>query len=78
MVISESQKRCIYQQHNVFCEEDLANAQLIAAAPELLEACEAFIDSSLYINGKQENTIPGLKRARTLAGRAIAKAEGRE
>ncbi|MBR8343044.1 hypothetical protein KDX40_04740 [Burkholderia ambifaria] len=33
---------------NFGCDKSIANARLIAAAPELLEACKAFAD---YMNG---------------------------
>lgn len=47
-------------------EEDSANARLIAAAPELLAALEAFIDEA--------NT----KNVRQMARAAIAKAKGEQ
>lgn len=52
-----------------------ANAQLIAAAPELLEALE-LVQSSycLQINSQQET--PEMKKARTMVGQAILKAKG--
>lgn len=48
-------------------DEELANANLIAAAPELLEACKACV-SAQYLNAHI--------RALNLANAAIAKAEG--
>jgi hypothetical protein len=48
-----------------------ANARLIAAAPELLEACKALLPEG-WDDGVMDH-IPGIKLARL----AIAKAEGR-
>ena len=55
--------------------ENLANARLIAAAPELLEALE-MVQSSycLQINSQQETLE--MKKARTMVGQAILKAKG--
>ena len=52
-----------------------ANARLIAAAPELLEALE-MVQSSycLQINSQQETLE--MKKARTMVGQAILKAKG--
>ena len=57
-------------------EEDAANLALIAAAPELLEACKALKDclgSIHFPNGDPECVATSLE----LAQQAIAKAEGR-
>lgn len=54
------------------CDGDhAANARLIAAAPELLEACEAMVDD-LADRSKEGGTIRAIEKA--LA--AIAKAKG--
>ena len=50
-----------------YSDEDKANAHLIAAAPDLLEALEALLD---YENGIQKATAEQMARA------AIAKAGG--
>lgn len=58
-----------------------ANARLIAAAPELLEALNALLDADLYADGegvcfiKHADTDSG-ERAVKMARAAIAKAEG--
>lgn len=54
------------------CEaEDKANARLIAAAPDLLEACEAMLEEMQVWETEQ-----GEHPAATLARAAIAKAKG--
>ena len=62
------------QQFTALCQEDDANARLIAAAPELLEACkigaELWHDSSTGLVCDDEEICPFCK--------AIAKAERRE
>lgn len=47
-----------------------ADARLIAAAPELLEACRFFLTSFGAVTEQQQDAL-------TLASRAIAKAEGK-
>lgn len=54
-------------------EESNANARLIAAAPELLEACEQ-VKSTMEINGHAERN-PHLYE---IVSDAIAKAEGKD
>lgn len=51
-------------------DEAKANARLIAAAPDLLAACERFI------RAQDENDRNGLTSAAMLASAAIAKARG--
>jgi len=51
--------------------EALYNARLIAAAPDLLEACKALVDAEKYVE-KAVKT----EEARVLARAAIAKAKG--
>jgi hypothetical protein len=66
------------QTRKVADEEAAANARLIAAAPELLEALQSLIDlsddGSLHIEGSIATEDPVITAARA----AIAKAEGRE
>ena len=74
IAIYDEKCRCIANMDSesapeVGLKETLANAQLIAAAPELLEACKAALNSGA-IN-------KGWKELRLLIDRAIAKAEGR-
>ena len=56
-----------------FKDEDLANAQLISAAPELLEVCKALV----FDNFTRKPTAEEVKAMFELARDAIAKAEGR-
>ncbi len=83
----ESQATAGYETHGqraVYAEENgkdiaivydgEANARLIAAAPELLEACKALVGSDH--DGKSFTSRAAL--ATRLARAAIAKAEGRE
>ena len=53
--------------------ETLANARLIAAAPELLEACQALMDATNE-DGMTNSMLLGC--AIEMAGNAIAKATG--
>jgi len=54
-------------------EEDQANARLIAAAPELLEACKAVVKwAEVFGPITSENIEPFIQQC----GAAIAKAEG--
>lgn len=58
------------------CQEKIANAKLIAAAPELLEALESIIsDVGVHIPVAQIEGTPEYKRY-TLARAAIKKARG--
>jgi hypothetical protein len=45
-------------------EEDLANAKLIAAAPDLLEACLAALDSKLHWNQINSMLKKAIKKAK--------------
>lgn len=78
--------RCIYGQlgqvasisTNGTDEERTANAHLISAAPELLEACKAFI--AYEESEKESNYIPSMflySKAVTKVRAAISKAEGK-
>ena len=66
--------------HDVCGDREIANARLIAAAPELLEACRsalALIDANFhYADGKASSSYDMPVRIALVA--AIAKAEGRE
>ena len=71
LVIAE--QRLEHRASNHACEdaeERQANARLIAAAPELLEALEAIVDAG-YLEGAYQPTVD-------LALAAIAKARGEE
>lgn len=57
-----------------FCESREANARLIAAAPELLEALRIVRDTLPHINGNASSVNSLLK----LTGAAIAKATGEQ
>lgn len=64
---------------NPFSYEQEANARLIAAAPDLLEALKDLLDTSVWADAEGNVTIrlsgePAVKRAIA----AIAKAEGRD
>lgn len=67
--------------HSITKTEANANARLIAAAPELLEALEALLSADLYADGegihfiKNADTADG-ERAVQMARAAIAKATG--
>lgn len=53
------------------CTECHANARLIAAAPDLLEACRAFIEADMQWTDVANAVLEQMEAA-------IAKAEGRE
>jgi hypothetical protein len=53
----------------------LANARLIAAAPDLLAACNAFL---LVMDGEDDPSDEDIERALIATREAVAKAEGRE
>lgn len=53
-----------------------ANASLIAAAPELLEACQALLDGILFTRGASMSE-DRRRTLTTIARQAINKAEGR-
>ena len=55
-----------------------ANARLIAAAPELLEACKAVSEAHAYIQRTGSGETRALCEAVDLLRAAVAKAEGRE
>ncbi|KKN56375.1 hypothetical protein LCGC14_0572860 [marine sediment metagenome] len=58
-------------------DECLANARLIAAAPELLDACKAVADELSGYVGEDEPGDSGLAWCFDKLREAIAKAEGR-
>ena len=64
-----------YDVANVFCDEDdaehTANVRLVAAAPDLLEACELLLIYLADWDDKDDDTC-------ATARRAIAKARGKE
>jgi hypothetical protein len=55
----------------------IANARLIAAAPELLEALQKLVDSCADSDGAQYGTL-GTSFVRSIATAAIAKATGEQ
>jgi hypothetical protein len=55
------------------CDEAAANARLVAAAPELLEACKSMLSSGGLI-GDRPDVLSAVQKLR----RAVAKAEGRD
>lgn len=57
-------------------ERNRANANLIAAAPELLEALEIFVSSITPWAGTKSIPIEDIDKADRLARAAIAKAKG--
>ena len=57
-------------------EEVKANARLIAAAPDLLAACKAFIEATFIDLDSVFTPSDKLVKAHVLARAAIAKAEG--
>ena len=58
-------------------KEEKANAHLIAAAPDLLEALRALVDDiGERFNISSQSTNPGMRDAVNQARAAIAKAEG--
>lgn len=59
--------------NNIQMEELKANARLIAAAPELLEACKDAIE---FIKDGYVETFPEVKQLLNKLEQAIAKAEG--
>jgi hypothetical protein len=59
------------------CEETKANARLIAAAPELLSACQAFLEL-FKSGGNSERLNPYLRPEVKAAIAAIAKVKGGE
>lgn len=64
--------------HGGATPEALANAHLIAAAPELLGACQRLLECpELNSNGGLDEFEPETRQAIKLGAKAIAKAEGR-
>lgn len=59
------------------CAEQLANAKLIAAAPELLAALHDFEREISSRFGRDEDMSPQLRAVVRVARAAVAKAEGR-
>ena len=72
----------IYQEHSgALYGESLANARLCAAAPDLLEACEALLDETTgYVSTATDCECGRFDEAKTCAHQraraAIAKARG--
>lgn len=58
-----------------FRQQALANARLIAAAPDLLSAAKTLLQSSLNSDGSRSKTVKSTALA--LLEQAIAKAEGK-
>jgi len=59
-------------------EQRNSNANLIAAAPELLAALHKVADCSRYLPSQGDDLVFALETLRSIAREAIAKAEGRE
>lgn len=59
-------------------EQAEANARLIAAAPELLEACRELLDLTSDLHEPDGSPDPEVERINRAARAAIAKAEGDE
>ena len=57
-------------------ENTVANAHLIAAAPELLAACEKILQSDGNIDGHKVVIVPDYEAAVALARAAILRAKG--
>ncbi len=70
---------CELSTDNLTFEEILANARLIAAAPELLEACKAMC-GMIYRdkNNDERIDLDQYEEAESLCRLAIAKAEGQQ
>lgn len=66
---------CATNDDGAATEEDVANAHLVAAAPDLLEALKAYlrVPTMAYVTGNYEYERP----FREAAEKAIAKAEGK-
>lgn len=61
-------------------ETELANANLIAASPDMYEALKALISANIAYHGNEfiaDNTYTPLTNAMKAAGLALAKAEGK-
>lgn len=72
--------RCVARDEvvvEVFGQNRTANADLIAAAPELLEACKALLDGGPDCGCEAEGHICGWPKVKQQAEVAIAKAEGK-
>lgn len=59
-------------------DETVANANIMAAAPDLLEALKGMLAHSCVADSAAEDKDPEDHAAESAARRAIAKAEGRE
>ena len=68
--------KCIVKYGNEESEEGQANAQLIAAAPDLLEALETLLNASHPIIHRGKAVCADRIKAKRLARAAIAKAKG--
>ena len=78
-VMAESGMRLIAQCHAGHREERGANARLIAAAPDLLEACKKAFDNIANMDAPQSLQDKGRKLAAlSTLGMAISRADGKE
>ena len=75
-VITRDGETIAYTETCTGLEKDEANAQLISAAPELLEACKKALSIIEYL-GEEHNTTAGEEEEKLLK-QAIAKAEGEQ
>jgi hypothetical protein len=66
----------VYSKHFGDSEQEIANANLIAAAPELLEALKAVLKDEEWNAAMADEVTPGARDNIRKARAAIAKAEG--
>ena len=78
-VMADEEGRLIAQCHAGYREERGANARLIAAAPDLLAACQRAIDHLVNIRGPLGSQDGGrLLSSISLLGIAMSRATGKE